>query len=53
MPAAISSRGERHGVARAVVDLQKLEPGRYVVRADVFDEDRNVGFAERTIMIAR
>jgi len=53
MPAAISSRGERHGVARAVIDLQKLEPGRYVVRADVVDEDRNVGFAERTITIAR
>jgi len=53
MPAAISTRGERHAAARAVLSTDGLAPGRYVVRADVTDAGQSVGFAERTFRVER
>jgi len=51
--AAISTRSERHGIARAILPIQHLEPGRYVVRAEVTDDGKSVGFVERTFAVAR
>jgi VWFA-related protein len=53
MPAAISTRSERHGIARVVVPLQRFESGRYLVRADVADGGKVVGFVERVVTIER
>ena len=53
MPAAVSTRGDRHAVARAVLSTERLAPGRYVVRAEVTDAGRSVGFAERTFRVER
>jgi hypothetical protein len=53
MPAAISTRSERHGVARVLLPIRQLEPGRYVVRADVTDAGGTVGFVERLVTIDR
>jgi len=53
MPAAISTRGDRHAVARAVLSTERLLPGRYVVRAEVTDAGRSLGFAERTFRVER
>ncbi|HYN06364.1 MAG TPA: VWA domain-containing protein [Vicinamibacterales bacterium] len=53
MPAAISTRSDRHGVVRVVVPTQRLEPGRYVLRADVTDGGKSVAFAERLVTIER
>ncbi len=49
--AAISTRSERHGVARATLPIESLEPGRYVVRAEVTDDGKPVGFVERTFAV--
>lgn len=53
MPAAISTRSERHGIARAVVPIQSLAPGRYIVRADVTGGGKAVGFVERSFIVER
>jgi VWFA-related protein len=53
MPAAISTRSVRHGVARAVLPLQNLPAGRYILRADVVDAGRSVGSAERAFVVER
>ncbi|HUF48839.1 MAG TPA: VWA domain-containing protein [Vicinamibacterales bacterium] len=53
MPAAVSSRNARHGTARVAIPIADLEPGRYVIRADILDNDKAVGFVERTITIER
>jgi VWFA-related protein len=53
MPASISTRSARHGVARAILPLQNLPPGRYILRADIADAGRSVGSAERAFVIER
>ena len=53
IPAAIATRSDRHGIARAVVPIQRLVPGRYILRADVTDGGKNVGFAERAVTVDR
>jgi VWFA-related protein len=53
MPAAISTRSDRHGIARAVIPTQRLEPGRYLLRAEISDGGKSVGFVERLVTIER
>jgi hypothetical protein len=53
MPAAISTRGDRHGVARAAIPVERLAPGRYVLRAEVTDGGKMVAFAERSVTVER
>jgi VWFA-related protein len=53
MPAAISTRSERHAIVRAVLPVQRVESGRYLVRADVADGGKAVGFVERMVTIER
>ncbi len=48
MPAAISTGGDGRAVARAVLPVEHLAPGRYLVRASVTDAGRALGFVERT-----
>jgi len=51
--AAVSSRDARRGVARAVLPIDKLPNGRYIVRAEVSDKGTVVGQTERAFTIAR
>ncbi|HEY7476429.1 MAG TPA: VWA domain-containing protein [Vicinamibacterales bacterium] len=53
MPAAITTRSDRHAMARVVLPASRLEPGRYLIRADVSDGGKSVGFAERLVTIER
>ena len=53
MPALISTRTERHGIARAILAVQRLEPGRFIVRADITDGGKSVGFVERLVTLER
>jgi VWFA-related protein len=53
MPAAISTRTDGHGIARVILPIQQLDSGRYVVRADVIDAGKTVGFVERLVTIDR
>jgi VWFA-related protein len=53
MPAAISTRGDGHGVARAAIPIERLVPGRYVLRAEVTDAGKPVAFAERSVTVDR
>jgi len=53
MMGSLSTRGDRHAVVRAQLPLEKLAPGRYILRADVLDADATVGFAERAFIIDR
>jgi hypothetical protein len=40
-------------VARAVLPIQNLPPGRYILRADVVDAGRSVGSAERAFVVEK
>jgi VWFA-related protein len=51
--AAISTRSERHAVARAMLPIQDLEPGRYILRADVTNAGTTVGYVERAFTVDR
>jgi VWFA-related protein len=53
MPAAIVTRGDGHAAAQAVLPVQRLPPGRYIVRAEVVDAGTRVGFVERALAIDR
>jgi len=52
-PALIWSLDPRQAIARLTVPLAGLPPGPYVVRADVSDADRILGFAERRLTMVR
>lgn len=53
MLAAVSTRDARLGVARAMVPIQNLPNGRYIMRAEVSDKGSVVGQVERAFTIAR
>ena len=53
MPAAVSTQTDRHGIARVILPIQRLDPGRYIVRADVTDAGKSIGFVERLVSIDR
>lgn len=50
---SLSTRSDRHAIARAVLPLQKLDPGRYILRADIVDGATAVGFVERAFTVER
>ncbi len=49
----LSTRGERHAVVRSQLPLQDLEPGRYILRADVLNAGTPVSYVERAFTIDR